>query len=227
MKQTIETKLGVTIILIFAVTVGAFVWRWEKEQEQNVVVGMQQSIVNAKKQASTRTSAIYQQDQTKTQPAVTNNSRPTAIVKISSDKKNWKNFQDTKSGLKLSYPSELSVNTSRKDIILGIYSISHDDPYYGVPDAMIMNQLTIRSEQRNIDDVIKEQQENNPSNFTQKGIKINNISAKQISYRGAYAGELWINTLIKNGYDTIIVSYPGDNQENVDLFEKIITTIQL
>ncbi|GEM_PF-5802606 len=33
MKQTIETKLGVTIILIVAVTVGAFVWKWEKRQD--------------------------------------------------------------------------------------------------------------------------------------------------------------------------------------------------
>ena len=33
MKQTIETKLGVIVILIFAVTVGAFVWKWEKNQK--------------------------------------------------------------------------------------------------------------------------------------------------------------------------------------------------
>jgi len=32
MKQIIETKLGVIIIVIFAVTVGAFVWRYEKNQ---------------------------------------------------------------------------------------------------------------------------------------------------------------------------------------------------
>ncbi|GEM_PF-2864999 len=35
MKQHIETKLGVTIILIFAMTVGAFIWKWEKEREWN------------------------------------------------------------------------------------------------------------------------------------------------------------------------------------------------
>lgn len=224
MKQTIETKLGVIVILIFAVTVGAFLWKWEKNQE---IVEAPQSAVATKKQVSTQTPITNQQNQARTQSVVATDPKPTAIVKISSDKQNWKNFQDTKSGLKLIYPPELSLNTSRKDIILGIYSISPDDYFYGVPDTMIMNQLIIYSEQKNIDEIIKEQQENNPSNFTQKEIKINNISAKKTSYRGAYAGELWINTLIQNGSDTVIISYPGDNQENIDLFEKIIATIQI
>ncbi|MFA7319548.1 MAG: hypothetical protein WC022_03055 [Parcubacteria group bacterium] len=37
MKQHIETKLGVIIILIIAITVGAFLWRWEKNGEENYV----------------------------------------------------------------------------------------------------------------------------------------------------------------------------------------------
>ena len=38
MKQIIETKLGVIIILIFAVTAGAFVWKWERHEDEEIQV---------------------------------------------------------------------------------------------------------------------------------------------------------------------------------------------
>lgn len=50
MKQIIETKLGVIIILIFAVTVGAFVWKWEKNQPEiqqpKITYNMKKSTAN-------------------------------------------------------------------------------------------------------------------------------------------------------------------------------------
>jgi hypothetical protein len=168
--------------------------------------------------------AVNQQNQTQT--TTSSDVKPPIIIKISSIKK-WKTFHDNESGFKLKYPPELSINTSRKDIILSICTLSPDDPYYNVPDAIIMNQFIIYSEQKNIDEIINEQKINSTANFTQKTININNIIAKQISYRGAYAGELWIDTLIKNGNNTIVISYPGDNQENKDIFDKIISTMQL
>jgi hypothetical protein len=218
LNQQISTPLGTIVLIIIALTVGVFmrkVWKDQEamEQSQNTI---------AVKKPVTQT-IINQQNQTR--PTTINNSKSTILVKINSDKKTWKNFYDKKSGIKLSYPSELSVGTSRKDIILGIYSISPKDAYYGMPDAMIMNQLLIYTKQESVTNIISEQKTNNPRNFTQKSMTLSDISAEQISYRGAYAGELWVDTLIKNGSDTIVISYPGDNPENVDIFEKIISTV--
>ncbi|KKP97642.1 MAG: hypothetical protein UR99_C0008G0023 [Candidatus Moranbacteria bacterium GW2011_GWD2_36_12] len=223
-NQKVSTGLGTIVLVIFSIAAGMLVWQVMKNREvaeapQNVVDVKKNIVIPQNKQGA-------QQDQSKTQ-TTTNNSKSTIITKINDDRKTWKTFHDNNGGIKLSYPSELSLNTLRKDIILGIYSISPEDAYYGVPDAMIMNQLIIYYDQKNIYEIIENKKTNNPENFTQKTIEINNISAEQISYKGAYAGELWINKLIKKGIGTIVISYPGDNQENVDIFEKIISTIQL
>ena len=90
-----------------------------------------------------------------------------------------------------------------------------------------MNQLIIYSKQEDISSITNKQKTDNHENFTQKTVKVGNLVATQTSYRGAYAGELWVDTLISNGFNTIVASYPGDNQDNVDIFEKIIATIKL
>jgi flagellar biosynthesis component FlhA len=220
-NQKVSTGLGAIVLVIIAITVGVISWKIVKDKE--TTEEPQEITVQAKPVEKKQ----VQQNQTQTQVQTDNVPKPTIITKINDDRKTWKTFQDNSSGIKLSYPFELSLNASRKDIIIGIYSISPADAYYKVPDAMIMNQLIIYSDKKNIDEIIKNQKTSNPENFTQKAITINNVSAEQISYKDAYSGGLWINKLIKRGANTIIISYPGNNQENVDLFEKIISTIQL
>ncbi|KKP67070.1 MAG: hypothetical protein UR66_C0023G0005 [Candidatus Moranbacteria bacterium GW2011_GWE1_35_17] len=148
------------------------------------------------------------------------------IIKITENKKKWKTFRDEKNIIQFRYPPELSLNKSRRDIMIGLYTISPEDAK-NIPDAQIMNQLIVYTKEEPIDKIIEEQKTNNPEHFTQETVKINNIKTEKTSYRGAFAGELWINILIKNGSDTIVFSYPEDCEENRAIFEKIIATIKL
>ena len=58
MNQKIETKLGVTIILIIAITVGAFLWTLKKKQ---VAIDQTQGINNTKRQITQTNKAVVDQ----------------------------------------------------------------------------------------------------------------------------------------------------------------------
>lgn len=216
-KQNVPTGLGTAIILIFALTAGLAVWRYENSQKQDIA--QIPSMITKQKRLMT--------DQVeKNEPAESQSDKPTdvgKIIGISSFNK-WKLYHDDKNKIEFKYPPELHMDTARSDIILSISTISPD---IKIPDAQIMNQLIIYSQEKSVTDIISEKKANAPAGFNQATIKVGGVSAEQISHRGAYAGELWIDTLFKSGPNTIVISYPGDDHENKDIFEKIISTFRI
>lgn len=97
MKQTIETKLGVTIILIFAVTVGAFMWKWERNQPE---VQQSQITYNMKKSTSVQNPPLdtIQQGQD-------NNDQQENEASDSVNTKNWKLCENNVSNYEFKYPN--------------------------------------------------------------------------------------------------------------------------
>jgi hypothetical protein len=209
MKNPKISKLYATIIiLIVAITAGVFVWKIVKNQQV-----VEQSIMTS------------QQNKTQQQENVTSLNKIEANS-ISID--NWKNFSNKENEITLRYPSDLFINATRKDIIFGLYAINPSDTN-NIPDTMIMNQLLIYSERKNYQEIANGLKQDNPNNFSQKATSINGRSCLKITYnRGAYAGELWVETLImKDWNNTIVVVYPGENQKNKAIFDKILSTIEI
>lgn len=223
-NQKIPTGVGVIVILIITLTVGMFVWKHEKNQGDIQVsdVGVQKNI-SPKDQ--TRSQSLAEKQQEKSNSG--SSDVPVGIVKVTSNINKWKILRDEENGIELKYPPELFINNSRKDIIAGISLISPEDAKR-VPDAGIMGQFIVYKKNENIEDIIKEAESNNPVDFTQRSIRISGVQAVQITYRGAYAGELWIETLIKKDLNNIIIiNYSGENQENKAIFDKILSTFKI
>ncbi len=224
MNQKIETKLGVVIILIIAVTVGAFLWRWEEKQDwktdEKVSVTLPDKTKNKIEQE--------QQSQDGKKNNETDNQKVENVAEeITSDKNKWKIFQSKENSIELKYPPELYLSTVRNDIILSLSRLSPEESKKN-PDAGVMSQLVAYLKNESVDNIIKGVKLNNPGDFTQKQITVNGIGATQITYRGAYAGELWVETLIKkDSNNTIIIDYPGDSQSNKNIFEMIISTFKM
>jgi len=136
----------------------------------------------------------------------------------------WKTYTDKASDLSLKYPPELNIESPRDGIILGLYTISPEEAK--IPDAIAMNRLLIYQKDKDINDAMIDLKQSDLDNCSQTSIKIDGNSFPQISCRGEFANELWIYTLFEKKGNTIIVSYPGDNQENVVIFDKILSTVR-
>jgi len=85
MKQHIDTKLGVTIILIFAITVGAFVWKWEKNSGDAII-----------------SSDVYVSVKNK---SIKNEQAAKIVVDDALDSNIWREYTDEKSGYAVQYPA--------------------------------------------------------------------------------------------------------------------------
>ncbi|MDX9913854.1 MAG: hypothetical protein RBS77_04705 [Candidatus Moranbacteria bacterium] len=220
-NKKVSTVAGSLIILAIVIAIG-FVFlssnKKEKEmQDQNNVV--------------LNNSDLGNKEEVKQEEVVENkkkeNEIPSDVNKITSDKNKWKNFRSKENNIELKYPPELYLSTSRKDIILSLSRLSPEESKKN-PDAGIMSQIIIYAKNKNVDNMVEEIKSNHPSDFTQKIVIVDGLRAIQITYRGVYAGELWVETLIKkDSNNTIVVDYPGDSQSNVSIFEMIIATLKI
>jgi len=106
MKQIIETKLGVVIILIVAVTVGAFLWRWEKNQLE---VQQPQVDYNFKKSVATQVPIANQENNNQAELQSQDN-----VVM------GTKKYINKAYGFEFEYPSDLVIAQDATDSVFGL-----------------------------------------------------------------------------------------------------------
>lgn len=214
-NQKVDTKLGVAIIVIFAITVGVLVWKVEKNQS---VVNQLQGTVQVKK-PTIQSPAENLQNQTAAGPVDKKN--PFDNLSISSFNK-WKTYTDKNIGIEVKYPPELYLSSSQGKIIFDYFSPT--DPAQN-DEGSVLTHLNISLQQGATDQYIKKYKLITLQNYKRVQINLNGTLADKITYTDAFAGGIIYTILIQKGSELIIIDYAGDNKLE-DTFNKMLSTVK-
>lgn len=133
---------------------------------------------------------------------------------------NWKTYKSQKLGIEFNYPPELFVTEENQEIIID--SLKPDDPQQQ-SSLGISSKMEITEDARNIQEITNEYKNNNYDNFSVEEIPMNGLKASEITFTGAYGGEIHHIILTKREIKskTLIINYIDKKT-----FEQILTTLK-
>lgn len=103
-NRNIPTKLGTAILLVIAITVGAFVWVYEKEQGSIVADISIQSL-----QKKIQTDTVKDPQETLPFPEM-DQAEKNRLTELTKD---WQTYRDEKYGYEFKYPQEYSIEKNK------------------------------------------------------------------------------------------------------------------
>ncbi len=227
MNQKIETKLGVIIILIIAVTVGAFLWQWEEKKGdvQTQIPAMPKKI-NEKNQK-------YTGDSTKKETQVSLKDIGTGMQDVSTNEGNkadlQKNIQDGVDtnkytnktyGFEFKYPKNLVIMPDSTETIFGLGN-SSDEPWeINITVNHNTSNLSLSQATSKITERFK-----SPKKVIVTDIDINGVTAKRYSVENYHDNGNAGTVIIYKDY--IIIIYGDDYTTPLrNIFETVINSFK-
>ena len=228
MKQTIETKLGVIIILIFAITVVAFVWKWEKNQPE---AEQSQVTYGVKKSTAKQAPIANQENNTQNDNQADQQSQGNAVT-------GTKKYINKTYGFEFEYPANLVITQSAAD---SDFVLSYDPHGHWGIDITVSANTTNLSLTQVLNQVVSRYA---PEKVIITNINIGGKPAKRFSVQNYHdygnAGVIMIygnniitiygddsNLSLKKIFETVIDSFKFYNQKDISFCGKIYKTDQM
>lgn len=225
-NKKIPTWLGTIILLIIAITVGAFVWKVEKNQPY---ISQPQYVTNTKKPAVTQMPTVVQQNQQQDFLIV----KPTLPINQSK----WKVLTNKSAGFSIQYPPEFFIDNESD----AIYNYKPKDPLITLQEgvepeggvSLGISKLTYPVYPVKLptkaDFINNLKNLNDPAGLTEnaQNVKVGKYIILSNHIKGGPGGELReYFAFTNNNIYTITISEPGYS-EYKDLIDKILATFTL
>ncbi|MFA7319545.1 MAG: PsbP-related protein [Parcubacteria group bacterium] len=204
MKQHIDTKLGVVIILIFAVTVGAFLWKWEKNQPE---VEQSQTNYNFKKPVAVQTPVVNQGDNMQNNNQA--NQQPQNNTAVGTKKYINKTYS-----FEFEYPSDLVIAQDATDSVFGLSNFLEGPWITNITVSDNVNNLSLN---QSTDKIIK-RFENYKIDIT--SVNVDGVPAKKYSVQN-YGDNGNAGVIMIKGHNIITIYGDDSNSSLKKIFETV------
>ena len=203
MKQYIETKLGVAVILIFTLTAGVFIWKWEKNQLE---VQQPQMNYNFKKPV------IDQENNTQ-------NNNQTAHQSQDNTTEGTKKYTNKTYGFEFEYPNDLVIAQDATDSVFGLSNFLEGPWVVNVTASDNTNNLSLG---QSIDKMVK-RFTNYKTDIT--SVSVDGVPAKKYSVQN-YGDRGNAGVIMIKGHNIITIYGDDSNPSLKKIFETVIDSFK-
>jgi hypothetical protein len=213
-NKKIPTCLGTAILVVIAITAGAFVWVYEKNQQSDT-----DQIQIVSKIKNNLTAQTLTKNSNKDTNVVVDD--PFKDLNISAFDK-WKSYKSSDFGISIQYPPEFYPREESGKITFDFFS--KENPHQK-EEGSVLAELWITKEEKPVQDILAKRNINELHSAKQEKVVISGVTATKLSYRDTFAGGMFYEFYIPKKSTTIKIWYSGDNPLELT-FEKMVSTIK-
>lgn len=213
MKQHIETKLGVAVILIFAITVGAFVWKWEKKEElMNTPTTQNLNETLLKK-------SISQDQESKTIEKKSDENKLSDLEQNIEEGVDTNKYTNKTYGFEFEYPKNLVIAQDATESVFGLSTFAEGQWVMNITtikntSSLSLNQATDKALERF-----------NNYKVTTNNIDIDGVPAKKYSVQN-HGDNGYVGVIIIKESNIITILGDDSNSSLKKIFETVIDSFK-